>query len=288
MCAKTESIFHKRMDDNFSKFQKEMHLPSSTNEDVNSPENIIISYGTPSVYRYAWYSTREYSLVADKVNKEYIVPDMSNMLVDIKMIKDPNVKSLSLVYRENEESDIVLQRFDKNLIDYFSINTEEDVLSLDWFFRENDKNGILYRYIPQDEKIVLRVETDSDDLPKASAVFRQQSLAERAHMIHDADKRTILAKIWVPLSSIGENYDSLLSILILNHDEDNITIKQGDDIIVDTDTMFLTKYVNGMSWTRWNNYADNWPFHPGIPLNNAIDVNGLGEKYALVYKILNI
>lgn len=275
------------MDEDFSKLQRELHLPSETNDDVRSPENNIISNSTPSVYRYAWYSTREYIIEqSDGETNCYNIESKHTSLVDIKIIDNPLIEDVTLSYKESGGHLVTLQSFDRNLIDYFKKSDRQ--MHLEWFLNEKDQNGIVMRHIPNDEGLVLSYNSQVDSKLECSAEYRQLSIAEQNYSIYDSSKRPILAKIWVSFDDIEDEYDSLLSILILGHTEETLVIKRGDDILVDTFSRFHTKEVNGKSWTRWNNYVKNHKMHPGIPLNKNISVNGDGVKYALIYKLINI
>ena len=271
------------MDDNFTKLQRELHLPSPTNTDVKSPEVNIISYCVPSVYRYSWYSTHYlrpiFKLIeSPKLISEYSVDNKWSLITNfkIKLNENTSVTKIEMIYRESEDTSRILQSWSGTLLQHYIDND----LELDWFMTEKDQNGIMIRHLSRNGSIIFRLEGSDVELD-AIVEYRQLSNSEQYHSIFDHAKRPILAKVWIPYEELhtDSTCDSLLSVAIFDCGEELNIYQEEGDVICKAPSSFFRE--NGV--VLWNNWKNDHKMHPGIPLNKKIVVEG-NDIWCLVYK----
>lgn len=278
------------MEDYFSEYQRELHLPNPANPDMFSPENCIISKFTPSVYRYGWYS-RHFLEMEGEANDEigvytYYIPRKFFSLVDIKISGD--YTNAALYFGEskgngNNREYKILQEFDETLIDYFNKD-------LPWFFK-NERDFIYMTEIPDDWclKLVVR---GSETPTKVAVEYRNVTSSEKFHWTKNAARKTNYCRVWEKLENLQKGeYDSVLSVLIFGDIEGKLMISQGREVFVDCDSSFFgSTFVNGGRVIRFDNYDTKDTVPPGIPSNEKITVTasstGNYEVYIQVYRFI--
>lgn len=283
------------MEDYFSEYQRELHLPNPSNPDMFSPENCIISKFTPSVYRYGWYSrhfleieaSSEENMVDGTIFHTYHIPRKFFSLVDIKISGD--YTNATLYFGEskgngNNREYKVLQEFSETLIDYFDND-------LPWFFK-NERDFIYMTEIPDDQCLKLVVTGKSESPIRVALEYRNVTSSEKFHWTKNAARKTNYCRVWEKLENLQKGeYDSVLSVLIFGDIEGKLTISQGREVFVDCDSsFFVSTFSHGGRAVRFDNYDKRDTVPPGIPSNEKITVAassaGDYEVYVQVYRFI--
>lgn len=262
------------MEDQFTELQRELHLPEPGNEDPYSPENTIISYNVPSIYRYAWHLTHVVDLAGEK-NKFYI-KKIFHKLLDLKINCDwDKIDKICLSLRNKP-----VQTFYQDQIQYYL----KQGVNLPWFF--TDGRYCVDMLLYDDKDLCLSFETRDTKPIQCAGVYQSVTGSQSHHKIRDGNFPLVLAYDWIDTVPEANSSDHVVSIMVIStKPEGNLTIRalvgEGDELIpaklVSCQKVFL---ADPAPFYVWKNYREDQKVKPGLPSHAKYEISG---EYDRVY-----